>query len=318
MARRVHRVRILFMGSGSIAQPTLEALLASREDEVVAAVTQPDRPRGRRLRVAPCPIKAFAEAQGVPVLSPEHVGAEASVEAIQALEVDLIVVAAYGQYIKPAILALPRFEAINLHPSLLPKYRGAAPIQMAIADGETVTGVTILYVSREMDAGDILLQREEPIREEDDAVSLGGRLADLGADLVVETLDRIRRGAAERRPQDHARATLVHKLSKDDGRLDWTLPASTLRNRIRGFVPWPGCFCLVEPESDSRLKVWTARVEPGSGTPGTLLNAKGGGPLVATGRDALRLLDVQPEGKPRMPGVAYLNGHPLPEGHQFG
>lgn len=306
------------MGSGSIAEPTLEALLASRRDDVAAVVTQPDRPRGRRLQIAPCPIKAYAEDRGVPVLAPARVGAEASVDDIRALAPDLIVVAAYGQYIKPEILELPRFEAINLHPSRLPKYRGAAPIQMAIANGESETGVTILYVSRDMDAGDILLQRAVPIQDRDDAVSLSARLAELGATMVMEAVEQIRAGAAHRRPQDHHLATYAPKLTKEDGRIDWRLPAVALRNRIRGFVPWPGCFCTTAPDAESRLKLWAADVEPGAGKPGEVLAADGSGPLVATGRDALRLTEVQPENAKRMQGTAYLNGYAIRVGHSFG
>jgi methionyl-tRNA formyltransferase len=285
---------------------------------VAAVVTQPERPRGRRLQPGPCPIKAYADQRGIPVLAPERVGATASLEEFRRLAPDLIVVADYGQYIKPEILALPRFEAINLHPSLLPKYRGAAPIQMAIANGETETGVTILCVSRELDAGDILLQRTVPIDDQDDALSLATTLAALGAELVMEAIEQIRLGTAHRRPQDHAQATYVPKLTKEDGRIDWNLPASTLRNRIRGFVPWPGCFCMAAPDSDTRLKVWTADVEPGRGEPGTVLAADDRGPLVAAGRDALRLTEVQPEGGKRMPGPAYLNGYHVRVGHRFG
>ncbi len=308
-------MRILFMGSGEIAEPTLERLLASPADEVVAVVTQPDRPKGRKLKVAPCAIKAFAEARDVPVLAPEKVGQEGSVEEIQALAPDLIVVAAYGQYIKPAILAIPPNETINLHPSLLPKYRGAAPIQMAIAEGETETGVSIMYMAKDMDAGDVILQRIYPIDPDDTAATLMPKLALVGADMVMEAIDLIRAGNAPRVPQDHDRANYVPRLTKADGKIDWSLPAAILRNRLRGFTPWPGCFC--ELDSGEALKVWAVMVEPGEGEPGVVLSCDGDGPLIATGEQALRLLEVQPAGKKRMSGAACLNGRALSPGDRM-
>ncbi len=306
------------MGSGEVAKPTLARLLDADEVDVVAAVTQPDRPKGRKLRVAPCPIKAFAEERGILVLAPENVGADASVDEIRDLAPDLIVVAAYGQYIKPAILKIPPLEAINLHPSLLPKYRGAAPVQMAIAEGETTTGVTILYVSKEMDAGDIILQEEICIGPDDTAETLFPRLAERGADLVLKVISLLERGEAPRTPQDHDAAVHVHKLTREDGRIHWTLPAVTIRNRIRGFTPWPGCWCETAPGSGRILKVLSARLEEGSGDPGTVLEGSGEGPLIATGQRALRLLELQPEGKRPMNGAAFLHGHPLMEGDRLG
>ena len=310
-------MRILFMGSGEIARPTLERLLDSDAHEVVAVVTQPDRPRGRKLLVAACPVKAFAQAQGVPVWTPEKVGEDAVVDAIVALAPDLIVVAAYGQYIKPAILDIPPFEAVNLHPSLLPKYRGAAPIRMAIANGEKTTGVTTLYVASEMDAGDTILQESTAIGPDDTAESLAPRLAEIGARLMVKTVDLMQEGRAPRIPQDHAAATYVHKLTKEDGRIDWSLPAETIRNRVRGFTPWPGCFCPTAPGSKKSLKIRSVRVEAGTGPPGSVLAVGGDGPLLATGEHALRLLEVQPEGKRPMTGAAFLQGHPLQPGDRF-
>ena len=300
-------MRIVFMGSGEVACPALERLLASDRDQVVAVVTQPDRPQGRNLRVAACPAKVLAEAAGVPVLTPERIGAPEAVQEIQALAPDLFVVAAYGQYIPPRILAIPPLRAINIHPSLLPKYRGAAPIQSAIAAGDRETGVTILYVSQEMDAGDILLQRSFPIGENETAATLSPQLAQFGAELLMETIEALREGRAVAIPQDAAQATTVFKLSKEDGRIDWSLPAEMIRNRIRGYTPWPGCYTFVEGK---RLKVLQAVITPDqSGLPGDVLRCEAEGPVVQTGQGGLLLIEVQPEGKKAMSGAAFLCGH---------
>ena len=311
------KLRVLFMGSGAIACQTLERLLTGK-DEVVAVVTQPDRPKGRKLKVAACAVKMFAQSRKVRILSPERVGAEGSVQEIQDLTPDLIVVAAYGQYIKPAILAVPRLGSINLHPSLLPKYRGAAPIQMALADGEQKTGVSIIYISEKMDAGDIILQYELAIDSDDTVETLTPKLAEMGAEMIMETIDLIRLGEAPRSPQDNSLATYVKKLTKEDGRIDWSLPADTIRNRIRGFTPWPGCYCHVSAHSAVRLKILWAEVESGEGVPGTILSCNADGPLVAAGECALRLRHVQPAGKKRMTGAEYLRGYLLKPGDCLG
>lgn len=303
-------MRIVFFGSAPIGFPLLDALLSSAADEVVAVVTQPDRPAGRKQQLTACPVKIFAQERGLPVLSPEKV--KDCLPELLAMKADLFVVVAYGQYIPPSVLALPKHEAINLHPSLLPKYRGASPIQWSVANGDTVTGVTILYVSDKMDAGDIILQREVTIGPDDTSATLEPVLASEGSSLLMEAVEQIRRGTVRRQPQDDAVATEVRKLSKEDGRLDWTLSAATLRNRIRGFTPWPGCFC--EMPDGQRLKVLSAAIEDRVGMPGEILEAVGEGLLVATGEGALRLLEVQPAGKSAMAGSSYLRGYSLVPG----
>ncbi len=310
-------MRILFMGSGEVACPSLERLLHHSDHDVVAVVSRPDKPQGRHRIVAPCPAKAFAEAHGVPVLTPERIGSPEAVEEIKALEPDIIVVVAYGQFIKPEILSIPAFEAINVHPSLLPKYRGASPIQWALANGEQETGVTVLYVSEEMDAGDIIVRRSMAIDPDDTALTLSPRLAALGADLLVEALNAIRAGVVERIPQDHEQATVVYKLQKEHGRIDWTMPAETIRNRIRGFTPWPGCYTMYE---DRLLKVLRAEtLEKNAPVPvGTVVCRDESGPVIAAGEGCLRLLELQPEGKIAMSGQAFLCGHRLPDGTRLG
>jgi len=306
-------MRVIFFGSASIGFPSLEALLASAQDEVVSVVTQPDRPAGRKQQLTPCPVKTFAQERGIPVLSPEKV--KDSFPELAALKADLFVVVAYGQYIPQSVLALPGQGAINLHPSLLPKYRGSSPIQWAVANGDTQTGVTIIYVSEKMDAGDMILQRELPISPDDTSATLEPVLAAAGADLLMEAVEQIRNGTVRRQPQDEAAATEIRKLTKEDGRLDWTLPAAMLRNRIRSFTPWPGCYC--ELPDGQRLKVLRAGVEKRDGAPGEILEAAGAGPLVAAGEGALRLLEVQPAGKCAMDGASYLRGYPLVQGSRL-
>ncbi|MDD3276674.1 MAG: methionyl-tRNA formyltransferase [Kiritimatiellales bacterium] len=303
-------MRIVFFGSASIGFPVLEALLAGAQDDVVAVVTQPDRPAGRKQQLTPCPVKLFAQERGLPVLSPEKV--KESLPELAQLNADLFVVVAYGQYIPQSVLTLPAHGAINLHPSLLPRYRGSSPIQWALANGDTATGVTILYVSEKMDAGDIILQREIPIDPEATSFTLEPVLAEAGAQLLMEAVEQIRAGTVQRHPQDDAAAIEVRKLTKEDGRLDWTQPADVLRNRIRGFTPWPGCFC--EMPDGQRLKVLRVAVEAQSGLPGDILDVSGAGLLVAAGEGALRLLDVQPAGKKVMDGASYLRGYPLAPG----
>ncbi len=306
-------MRIVFMGSAALAVPSLKALLERSDDEVVSVVSQPDRPAGRRRELTPCPLKAFAEARGLQTLTPEKIGAPESVEALRALKPDLYVVVAYGQYIPSTVIELAPHEAVNVHPSLLPKYRGSAPIQWAILNGDTVTGVSIIYLAKKMDAGDIIRQESFPIHPEDTSATLHDRLADEGAALLLKAIDDIRNEQVRRIVQDEADAVEIRKLTKEDGRIDWSQPAEAIRNRIRAFDPWPGSFCFL-PGGEA-LKVWAATVENGEGQPGELLDDA---LLVATGRGALRLRDVQPPGKSRMPSASFLNGHPLARGLKLG
>lgn len=304
-----HRMRVVFFGSAPIAFPSLDALLQDAGVELCTVVTQPDRPAGRHRRLTPCPVKSFALERGVPVCSPEK-PADA-IDSLRALRPDLFIVVAYGEYLPPRVLEIPRKGAINLHPSLLPAYRGAAPIQWAIANGEPGTGVTILRVSQQMDAGEILMQEEVPIDPDVTAADLEPLLAQKGAGLLMRVVGQIRNGTAVEVPQDDAAATVARKLTREDGRIDWHLPAETIRNRIRGFTPWPGCFCRTGlDDGANRLKVLRAAVEEGRGTPGTVLEQdERKGPLVACGENALRLIEVQPPGGRPMSGAAWLRGH---------
>lgn len=312
-------MRIAFMGSAALSCPSLENLSACAEDKVVGVVTQPDRPKGRSLQTTPCSVRALASGLGIPVLTPQNVNAPETIAAIKALSPDLIVVVAYGQILKSALLQIPARGCINVHASLLPKYRGAAPIQWAIARGEKVTGVSILYMDKKLDSGDIISQREEPIRDDDISAALHDRLAQLGAELLTEVMKAIRQGTAPRKAQTHAEASYAPKLKKSDGRIDWSMTAVELGNRIRGFNPWPCCYFIMPQPKPLRVRVLESRVEPGTqaSQPGKILQAGGEGPLIGTGTQALRLLKVQPEGRKPMSGASFLSGHPLRPGEHL-
>jgi methionyl-tRNA formyltransferase len=288
-------MRIIFMGSAELACPCLEAIAPS----VVAVVTQPDKPKGRDLKLAPPPVKVTAARLGLPVTQPVRI--REAVADIAALKPDLIVVVAYGQLLPPAVLGLPARGCLNVHTSLLPRWRGASPIQRAILAGDAETGVTTMFLNERLDAGDIILQRAEPIRPDDTAGKLHDRLAVVGAALLVETLAL---PVWPRRVQDEALVTLAPKLTKEDGRVDWTKPATEIERMVRAFDPWPGAHTFA---GDLMLKLWRAEVVAGMvGKPGQVT-----GDVVATGCDGLRLLEIQPAGKRRMSAAEFLRGHSL-------
>ena len=312
------RMRILFLGSGQLACPALQALADSGRHTLVAVVTQPDRPRGRRLQMEACPGNVWATTQGVPVFTPEKIGEANVVDELCALNPDILVVAAYGQFLRKNLLSAAPLGAVNIHPSLLPRYRGAAPIQWAIARGEIMTGVTILYVTERMDAGDILMQESAPILPEDTATSLEPRLATLGAALLLRTLEDVTAGTTRPAPQDESLATFAPKLTKEDGRMDWTRSATDLYNRLRGFQPWPGAFTTLRCGDESiRMKILRAEVTAAQGPAGGILSISENGLIVAAGRDALRLMDVQPEGRATMPAGAFCRGRRTMAGASF-
>jgi methionyl-tRNA formyltransferase len=315
-------MRIVFMGSAEFACEPLERLAGGGIGEVVAVITQPDRPSGRGLSVSPCPVRRCALKLGIPTLTPEKLNDRASVESIRSLIPDVIVVVAYGQILKPDILGMPRLGCVNIHASLLPKYRGAAPIQWAVANGEQRTGVTAMFMNERMDAGDVILQREVAIAANDTAGTLHDKLAKEGGLALVDALTALVSGKAVRIPQAEAEATYAPKLKKEDGRIDWTRPAEEIHNRIRAFNPWPRCFCRRREMAEAAKKgagslimqVLRSAVESGQGKPGEVLEVEGEGPLVAAGTGAVRLLEVQPVGKKAMSGAAFICGHHLQKG----
>ncbi|MCF7838979.1 MAG: methionyl-tRNA formyltransferase [Candidatus Marinimicrobia bacterium] len=305
-------LRTWFFGAAELAVPSLEWLRAAPCCDLLGVVTQPDRPQGRRRRLAPCPLKARAMALDLPICTPEPVGA--CRDALERSAPDLLVVVAYGEYLPAGLCATARLGAINLHPSLLPRYRGAAPIQWALANGEDQTGVTILEVSPALDAGPILLQAPAAIRPEDDAVTLGARLARQGAELLGRAVAALQGGGLTAQPQDETRATYARKLDRRDSPVDWTAPARVLHNRVRAFQPWPGQTACLPPPANRPFKLLRTMVVPGAGDPGVVLALTADGPVVACGEDALCLTEVQPADKRPMTGAAFSAGYRLTPG----
>ena len=301
-------MNVVFLGSGALACPILSALLDFPSDRVVGVVTQPDRPKGRHLQLSSCPVKEQVRNAGVPVLTPERIGAPETVEAIRAWKPELLVVAAYGQFLTRPLLEMPPVACLNVHPSLLPKYRGAAPIQWAIAHGDEVTGVSILHMTARMDAGDLILQEPMRLGPDETAATLEPRLAAAGAALLLQVLDALRSGTASRIPQDESAVVLAPKLTRADARVDWMRSAKAIRDRVRGFSPWPGSVCEAPAGSGRMLKLQKVQWLPGRGEPGDILSIGAGDPVVATGGGALRLEIVQPEGGRPMRGEEYAHG----------
>jgi len=308
-------LRIVFMGTAEWACASLKALLGSGPFLVLAAVTRPDRPKGRDLKEQAPPVKTMAEEAGLRVLQPESARDPAFAAELAALEPDVVVVAAYGQILPQAVLDLPKFGCVNVHASLLPKYRGAAPIPWAILNNEAETGVSIMKMAAGLDTGDILSQRATPIDPDETAATLHDRLAAMGAELLAATLPPYIAGAITPRPQHHAAATYARKITKADGRLDWSQHALDVRNRVRAFTPWPGAFAnLIEPARPRLLKIWRAQIERRQGHPGAVLQADKGGLVVACGFDALRIEQLQLEGGRKMTAAEFLAGHDVQPG----
>jgi methionyl-tRNA formyltransferase len=308
-------LRIVFFGTPEFSVPTLDALLASRHS-VVAVVTQPDRPSGRGQKTSDSPVKARARVVKVPVLQPTALKHPSFVAELQASAADLGVVAAYGRILPEAVIGVPRLGLINVHASLLPKYRGAAPVHRAVIAGETETGVTIMRIVKALDAGPMMAHVSRPIGPDETSVDVERDLARLGAGLLVGVADRLASGDATEIPQDDARATYAPLLTKADGRIDWSQPASAIHNRVRGLHPWPHAHAFVHGR---RLILHRTRVtaDAVTGTPGTILAAHGDRVAVATGSTALELLEVQLEGKRPMSTREFLAGHPLAQGDRF-
>jgi len=303
-------VRIVFLGTPEFAVPTLERAFEAGH-EVAAVVTQPDRPKGRGRRLAAPPVKETALRLGLPVYQPESIRTPEAIELFGSLKPDAMVVVGYGKIIPQAVIDIPPRGIVNVHASLLPRYRGAAPVQWAVANGETATGVTTMRIDAGLDTGDILLQRETAIGPRETAVELAERLAAMGAALLVETLAGLERGEIVPRPQNSAEATFAPVLKKEDGRIEWRRPAQEIANRIRGFTPWPGCYTHLRGKA---LEICRAcAVGGGTGEPGSAHPVRGRLVVTCGEGTALEILEVQMEGRKRMDAAAFQNGYHLME-----
>jgi methionyl-tRNA formyltransferase len=308
-------MRIVFMGTPTFAVPSLEALLQS-EDTVVGVVTQPDKPKGRGQTMTASPIKQLAEKAGVPILQPLKMKDPAFLDALRAWQPDLIAVTAFGRILPQIILDLPSKGCVNVHGSLLPKYRGAGPIQWAIMNGEDETGITTMLMDAGMDTGAMLLQERVRIDPEDTAGALSEKLAKVGGPLLIETIRQLKAGTLTPRPQDESQATMAPLLDKEMGQIDWTSTAIEIANRVRGLSPWPGAFTHVDHE---RWTIWKANalIDPTTAEPGTAVAVTKDAMHIATGRGLLAITELQPANSRRMTVQQYLAGHHLTPGFRL-
>jgi methionyl-tRNA formyltransferase len=307
-------MRVVFMGTPAFAVPTL-AKLVETEHEVLLVVTQPDRPVGRGHKLTPPPVKQKAAELGLQVFQPEKIKTDESFERLQAFSPDVIVVVGYGQIIPQRIIDLPRYGCVNVHSSLLPKYRGAAPVNWAIVRGETGTGVCTMKIVKKLDAGDVLLCRETPIGENETASEVMERLAPMGARLLVETLAGLEAGAITPQPQDDAASTYAPMMKREDGEIDWSLSAREIHNRVRGFDPWPGAYTTFRGK---RLHLRETRVAPGTAAAGAVVEAGEALVVGCGGGGLLRVEEVQLEGKARMRAADFANGYRPAPGEPLG
>ncbi len=324
-------MKIIFMGTPDFSVPTLESLIASRH-QVIAVVTQPDKPKGRGKEIQMTPVKETALAHGIAVYQPKRARDEAFVEEMRALKPDLMVVIAFGQILSQELLDVPKYGCVNIHASLLPKYRGAAPIQWSVINGDAETGITTMMMDAGMDTGDMLEKLVVPLNEKETGGSLFDRLSTLGGELILSTIDKLEAGTLERTPQNHEEATYVKKISKSFGEIDWSRGAAEIERLIRGLNPWPSAYTYCHGKM---LKLWEADVfadEPEGGAdlggvaaadgdaavPGTVVSTDGGRLLVQTGSGRLQINALQLEGKKRMDTAAFLRGFQLEPGAVLG
>lgn len=306
--------RTIFMGTPAFACPTLQKLI-ERGENLVAVVTQPDRPKGRGQKLMPPPVKELAEKNGIPVYQPLKVRDPGFVDIIRELKPDVIVVVAFGQILPKALLDIPPRGCINVHASLLPRYRGAAPLNWCIINGEAETGVTTMMMDAGLDTGDMLLARKTPLDEHEDILSLHDRMAIMGAGLLTETLDRLVTGDLVPQPQNNAASCYAPMLKKEDGTINWHADARTIHNQVRGLAVWPGACTTI---GDQTLKIYRTRIGEGSGLPGAVLQASRDNFEVACQTGSLLLQELQLAGKKRLDSASFLAGFPVSEGTVLG
>ena len=295
-------MRIVFMGTPDFSVPCLQSLIDDK-NEIAAVFTQPDKPKGRKMTLTPPPVKVCAEKNGIPVYQPTTLKDGAALEIIKSLQPQMIVVTAYGKILPKEIIEYPEYGCINIHASLLPEYRGAAPIQQAILDGKTVTGVTAMYMDEGLDTGDMLMKTELPIGENETADELHDRLSAAGGELIVRVVHAAQSGTLTRTPQDDSKSSYVKMLTKDMSEIDLTRSAEEVHNRVRALSSWPGAVIRL---NGKKIKLHSTRVSDKQGQPGSVLSLQ---PLtVACGQGAVIILELQPEGKKRMDSKAFING----------
>lgn len=315
----VSSLRVIFMGTAPLSCASLEALRGTEGLEVLAVVTQPDRPKGRDLKLQPSPVKVLALRENLSALQPERARRPEFISQVRELQPDLITVAAYGQILPKELLEIPRFGCINVHTSLLPKYRGAGPIQWAILNNEPETGVTIMKMDEGLDTGDILSQERTPITAQDTAQTLHDRLARMGADLLVRTIPDYVSGRIKPVPQPSEGVSYAPKIKKQDGLIDWGQPSRWIWNRVRGLVPWPGAFTFLAKQGEKHmLKLWAAEAVGAFGAAGEVLKTDKNGIVIACGQGALRITELQLEGGKRLKAAPFLAGHHLGMGEKLG
>lgn len=314
-------MRIIFMGTPEFAVPVLESLINSRH-EVVASVTQPDRPKGRGKNMQFSPVKECALAHNIPVMQPVNVSVPEVIDELRAYEPELIVVVAFGQFVTKKIREMPKYGCINVHASLLPKYRGAGPIQWAVINGEKESGVTTMYMCREIDKGDMLLKDTVTLDPKETGDSLHDKLSMMGGPLLLKTIDQLEDGSAVRIPQCEEESTYAPKLEKTMGNIDWTMDADRIERLVRGLNSWPGTFTKIHGKT---VKIWDCDVvrqetlteSQAAATPGTVIVSEKDQLIVKAGNGALSLRMLQPEGKKNMTVDAYLRGYPIAQGELF-
>ena len=299
-------MRIVFLGTSAFACPALRALAEAHD--IALVITQPDRPAGRKRELKPPPVKITSLDLGLPIAQPERINSEEGIALLKKAEPEAIVVASYGQFLGTKVFSLPPHGTINIHASILPRYRGAAPINWAIIRGETETGVTTFFIEKGMDSGEILVQRTCPIGPDETAGELHDRLSELGAEAILETLRSIEDGTARPTPQREEEATLAPKLSRADGQIDWAVSARDIHNLVRGLNPWPGAFTHLESETVKIHRAALSSIGCGEIEPGSVALQETGRLLVGTGDELIEVLEIQREGRPRTSGRAFLNG----------
>ncbi len=308
-------MKILFMGTPDFARTCLETLFEAGRDEIVGVISQPDKPQGRHMELRPTPVKEYALGKGLRVFQPETLKDNAILPLLRELMPELIVVVAYGRILPEYVLSFPKYRCVNIHASLLPRFRGAAPIQRAVMAGDSVSGVTSMYMEKGLDVGDMILREEVPVGPDETAGELHDALAAAGGRVLLKTVERFRNGDFSAEKQDEALACYAGMLTKAEGEIDWSLPAEEIKNRVRGLNPWPMAFTFIGGRRVVIDKVFPAE---GGGESATVIRADGEGLLVACGDGAILIKEFKPEGKKKMPVSEYLRGHKIEKGTKLG